>query len=184
MRMRHVGRHRADAGSSPAEQPPAPGPGDPSDGPGPSLREQLGDAAPSATALLWGPDTEAKLQAADLLAEELERDLQRTGLDGLVGAHLEETEQRLRALLAAAERSGAVLLIDEADALFGKRTDVADAHDRYADGAVLRALLELAAAHQGVVLLAADGDAPPEPGVAQRFQATVQFPRTGAEVPS
>ena len=66
-------------------------------------------------------------------ASELEVDLYRVDLGRLVSKYIGETEKNLRLVFDSAERAGAVLLFDEADALFGTRTDVKDAHDRYAN---------------------------------------------------
>ena len=71
-------------------------------------------------------------ELAERFAAERGTSVLRVGLGRLVGATREETEARLDAMLHEAEASGAVLLLDEADALFAGRTDVADAHDRYA----------------------------------------------------
>ena len=85
------------------------------------------------TVLFAGPSGTGKTMAAEVLARELDLDLYRIDLAGVVNKYIGETEKNLRRIFAAAEESGAILFFDEADALFGKRTDVRDSHDRYAN---------------------------------------------------
>jgi Winged helix domain, variant/ATPase family associated with various cellular activities (AAA) len=84
------------------------------------------------TALFAGPPGTGKTMAADVIARELGLDLYKIDLSGVVSKYIGETEKNLAALFTAAE-SGAVLLFDEGDALFGKRTQVRDSRDRYAN---------------------------------------------------
>ena len=83
--------------------------------------------------LFANPSGTGKTLAAPVLAKALGRDLLRSDLAAVVNKYLDETEKHLKVLFDAAERSGVVLFFDEADALFSKRTEVKDAHDRYAD---------------------------------------------------
>lgn len=85
------------------------------------------------SALFAGPSGTGKTFAAEVVAAELGRDLLLIDLSQVVSKYIGETEKQLAVLFDAAERSGAVLLFDEADALFGKRTEVRDSHDRYAN---------------------------------------------------
>ncbi|HEY6891032.1 MAG TPA: ATP-binding protein, partial [Solirubrobacter sp.] len=85
------------------------------------------------TALFTGPSGTGKTLAAEVLANELQLDLYRIDLSQVVSKYVGETEKNLRAVFDAAENGGAVLLFDEADALFGKRSEVKDSHDRYAN---------------------------------------------------
>ena len=85
------------------------------------------------SALFAGPSGTGKTFAAEVVAAELDRDLLVIDLSQVVSKYIGETEKQLAVLFDAAERSGAVLLFDEADALFGKRTEVRDSHDRYAN---------------------------------------------------
>ncbi len=85
------------------------------------------------TALLAGPSGTGKTMAAQVLARSLGLDLYRVDLAGVVSKYIGETEKHLRELFEACERAPVLLLFDEADALFGKRTQVSDAHDRYAN---------------------------------------------------
>ena len=84
-------------------------------------------------ALFAGPSGTGKTLAAEVLANALKRDLYRIDLSQVVSKYIGETEKNLASIFAAAEAGGAILLFDEADALFGKRSEVQDAHDRYAN---------------------------------------------------
>ncbi len=84
-------------------------------------------------ALFAGPSGTGKTMAAEVLANELRLDLFRVDLSQVVSKYIGETEKNLHRIFDAGERSGAILLFDEADALFGKRSDVRDSHDRYAN---------------------------------------------------
>lgn len=88
---------------------------------------------------LWDGGSQGRAQAlaqasasAEALARETGLELRRVDLSSIVGKYIGETEKNLRRLFEATEASGAILLFDEADALFGKRTEVRDSHDRYA----------------------------------------------------
>lgn len=99
-----------------------------------------------------GPSGTGKTLAAETLAGELGRPLQRVKLSEVVGKYIGETEKNLQRLLDKAQAAGAILLFDEADALFGKRTAVKDSHDRYANQEVSY-LLQTLERHQGIVIL-------------------------------
>jgi SpoVK/Ycf46/Vps4 family AAA+-type ATPase len=103
--------------------------------------------------LLSAPAGTGKTMAADLLASGLQQDLRRVDLNAVVSKYIGETEKNLDAVFADAERANAVLFLDEADALFGKRTEVNDAHDRYATVEVA-SLLQRIEAFSGVVVIA------------------------------
>ena len=90
--------------------------------------------------------------AAEVLAGELGLDLYRIDLAAVVSKYIGETEKNLRRVFDAAEASGAVLLFDEADALFGKRSEVKDSHDRYANIEV-GYLLQRMEAYRGLAIL-------------------------------
>ncbi|MCU0492118.1 MAG: ATP-binding protein, partial [Chloroflexaceae bacterium] len=85
------------------------------------------------SALFAGASGTGKTTAAEVLAHELHLDLYRIDLSAVVSKYIGETEKNLRRVFDAAEESGAILLFDEADALFGKRSEVKDSHDRYAN---------------------------------------------------
>src|SRR5688572_29199827 len=83
--------------------------------------------------LFYGPSGTGKTLAGALLGKELRRDVLRVDLSAVVSKYIGETEKNLKRLFDDAESKAAVLFFDEADALFGKRTEVKDAHDRYAN---------------------------------------------------
>ena len=102
------------------------------------VNDQWGFAAKHArglglTALFAGSSGTGKTMAAEILAAELDLDLYKVDLASVVSKYIGETEKNLRAIFDGAEQSGAILLFDEADALFGKRSEVRDSHDRYAN---------------------------------------------------
>jgi hypothetical protein len=103
--------------------------------------------------LLSGPSGVGKTMAAEVVANDLNLDLYRIDLSRLVSKYIGETEKNLRAVFDAAEASGAVLLFDEADALFGKRSEVKDSHDRYANIEVSY-LLQRMEGYSGLAILA------------------------------
>jgi len=104
-------------------------------------------------ALFAGPAGTGKTEAAEALAGELGLDLYRVDLSRVVSKYIGETEKNLDRIFAQAEAAEAVLFFDEADALFGKRSEVKDAHDRYANAGVGH-LLERIESYPGIVILA------------------------------
>jgi SpoVK/Ycf46/Vps4 family AAA+-type ATPase len=100
--------------------------------------------------LVTGATSEQRLRAAQQLALATHRELLRIDLGQVVSRYVGETEKNLRQLFDRAENSNALLFFDEADALFGKRTEVRDAHDRYANA---RTQLEVAAEDRGIAIL-------------------------------
>ena len=103
-------------------------------------------------ALFCGGSGTGKTMAAEVLACELDLDLYRIDLSSVVSKYIGETEKNLRRVFDAAEDSGAILLFDEADALFGKRSEVKDSHDRYANIEVSY-LLQRMEAYRGLAIL-------------------------------
>jgi SpoVK/Ycf46/Vps4 family AAA+-type ATPase len=101
-------------------------------------------------ALLFGG---ANAAAAEALAKRLRRDLLHVDLSAVVSKHIGETEKNLDRVFSDAAANGALLLFDEAEALFGKRTSVKDAHDRYSK-IEINYLLQRIEAYDGVVVLA------------------------------
>lgn len=86
--------------------------------------------------LFYGTSNPGKTQAAQILASDLKLDLYRIDLSAVVSKYIGETEKNLKKVFDAAEAQNIVLFFDEADALFGKRSEVGDAHDRYAPTAL------------------------------------------------
>ena len=95
-----------------------------------NLQSQLRTVRAGDSVLFTGPNAAGKTMAAEVLANGLGLPLIRIDLSQVVSKYIGETEKNLNRIFDAAEKSGAVLLFDEADALFGKRTEVKDAHDR------------------------------------------------------
>jgi hypothetical protein len=104
-------------------------------------------------ALFAGESGVGKTMAAEVIANDLRLNLYRIDLSSVVSKYIGETEKNLRRLFDAAEGSGAILLFDEADALFGKRSEVKDSHDRYAN-IEISYLLQRIEAYKGLAILA------------------------------
>src|SRR4051812_5934723 len=116
--------------------------------------------------------------AAEVLAGELRLDLYRIDLSAVVSKYIGETEKNLRRVFDAAEGGGAILLFDEADALFGKRTEVRDSHDRYANLEV-SFLLQKMEEYRGLAILTTNQKAALDPAFMRRLRFVVQFPFPG-----
>ncbi len=127
------------------------------------------------SALFSGPSGTGKTMAAGVLARELERDLYQIDLATVVSKYIGETEKHLRKIFDAAERSGAILLFDEADALFGKRSQVRDSHDRYANLEVSY-LLQRMESYRGIAILTTNMQSALDPAFQRRLRFVVQFP--------
>jgi SpoVK/Ycf46/Vps4 family AAA+-type ATPase len=118
--------------------------------------------------------------AAEVLARELNMDLYRVDLARIVSKYIGETEKNLDAIFSAAEHSDVVLLFDEADALFGKRTEVRDSHDRYAN-VEISYLLQRMESFQGLAILTTNMKQSLDPAFLRRLRFVVQFPFPHAE---
>jgi hypothetical protein len=129
----------------------------------------------SLTALFSGPSGTGKTMAAEVLANELKLDLYRIDLSQVVSKYIGETEKNLRRVFDAAEAGGAVLLFDEADALFGKRSEVKDSHDRYANIEVSY-LLQRMEDYRGVAVLTTNMKDALDAAFLRRIRFLVQFP--------
>jgi SpoVK/Ycf46/Vps4 family AAA+-type ATPase len=127
------------------------------------------------SALFSGPSGTGKTLAAEVIAGALNLDLYRIDLSQVVSKYIGETEKNLRRIFQAAEGSGAVLLFDEADAIFGKRTEVKDSHDRYANIEV-GYLLQRMEAYQGLVILTSNLKNSLDSAFLRRIRFVVQFP--------
>jgi ATPase family associated with various cellular activities (AAA) len=131
--------------------------------------------------LLAGPSGVGKTMAAEVVAKDLDLDLYRIDLARVVSKYIGETEKNLKAVFDAAELSGAVLLFDEADALFGKRSEVNDSHDRYANIEVSY-LLQRMEAYAGLAILATNMKSHIDPAFLRRLRYVIDvpFPDTAA----
>lgn len=126
------------------------------------------------TALFAGQSGTGKTMAAEVLANEMRLDLYRIDLSMVVSKYIGETEKNLRRVFDAAEESGAILLFDEADALFGKRSEVKDSHDRYANIEVSY-LLQRMEAYRGLAILTTNQRSALDPAFLRRLRFIVQF---------
>ncbi|HEX8244950.1 MAG TPA: ATP-binding protein [Longimicrobium sp.] len=127
------------------------------------------------SALFAGASGTGKTMAAEVLAGELRLDLYRIDLSSVVSKYIGETEKNLRRIFDAAEQGGAVLLFDEADALFGKRSEVKDSHDRYANIEVSY-LLQRMEAYRGLAILTTNQKAALDTAFLRRIRFVVDFP--------
>jgi SpoVK/Ycf46/Vps4 family AAA+-type ATPase len=127
------------------------------------------------SALFCGPSGTGKTLAAEVIAAELGLDLYLIDLSAVVSKYIGETEKNLRAVFDAADKGGAVLLFDEADALFGKRTEVRDSHDRYANIEVSY-LLQRMESYRGLAVLTTNLRSALDEAFLRRLRFVVQFP--------
>ncbi|MCR0982752.1 ATP-binding protein [Roseomonas pecuniae] len=130
------------------------------------------------TALLHGPSGTGKTLAAEVLAGALGLDLWSVDLSALVSKYIGETEKNLRAAFEAAEASGAVLLFDEADALFGRRSEVKDSHDRYANQQASY-LLQRMESFRGLAVLTTNFREAIDNAFLRRLRFVIGFPHPG-----
>lgn len=127
------------------------------------------------SALFSGPSGTGKTMAAEILANHLQLDLYRIDLAGVVSKYIGETEKNLRNVFDAAEQSGAILFFDEADALFGKRSEVRDSHDRYANIEV-NYLLQRMEDYRGLAILCTNRRSALDRSFLRRLRFLVEFP--------
>ena len=126
-------------------------------------------------ALFAGPSGTGKTFAAEVLSKRLDLDLYRIDLSQVVSKYIGETEKNLSRIFTAAEHGGAILLFDEADALFGKRSEVKDSHDRYANVEVSY-LLQQMEAYRGLAILTTNQKSALDTAFLRRLRFVVQFP--------
>jgi hypothetical protein len=131
-------------------------------------------------ALFSGASGTGKTMAAEVLAGELRLDLYRIDLSQVVSKYIGETEKNLKRVFDAAEEGGAVLLFDEADALFGKRSEIKDSHDRYANIEVSY-LLQRMESYRGLAILTTNMKNALDAAFLRRIRFTVRFPFPDAE---
>jgi hypothetical protein len=129
-------------------------------------------------ALFAGPSGTGKTMAADIIAGELGLDLYKIDLSGVVSKFIGETEKNLARIFTEAETSNAILFFDEADSLFGKRSEVRDSHDRYAN-IEISYLLQRMEEYDGVVILATNLRKNMDDAFVRRMHFTVEFPYPG-----
>ncbi|HJW38673.1 MAG TPA: ATP-binding protein [Candidatus Udaeobacter sp.] len=127
------------------------------------------------SALFAGASGTGKTMATEVLANELRLDLYRIDLSQVVSKYIGETEKNLRRVFDAAEEGGAILLFDEADALFGKRSEVKDSHDRYAN-IEISYLLQRMEEYRGLAILTTNMKEALDSAFLRRIRFIVHFP--------
>jgi hypothetical protein len=126
-------------------------------------------------ALFAGPSGTGKTMAAEVIAQELQLDLYKIDLSTVISKYIGETEKNLARIFGEAETSNAILFFDEADALFGKRSEVKDSHDRYAN-IEISYLLQKIEEYQGVSILATNLRQNMDEAFVRRLSMTIHFP--------
>ncbi len=134
-----------------------------------------GDRGLGITALFAGASGTGKTMAAEVIARELDLDLYKIDLSQLVSKYIGETEKNLRRVFDAAEQCGSLLLFDEADSLFGKRSEVKDSHDRYANLEVSY-LLQRMEQYRGLAILTTNMRRSLDTAFLRRLRFVVEFP--------
>jgi SpoVK/Ycf46/Vps4 family AAA+-type ATPase len=132
----------------------------------------------SCNALFYGPAGTGKTLAATLLGKELGREVVRVDLGRLISQYVGETEKSLKEIFSRAETNNWILLFDEADALFSKRSKVKDSHDRYANQEVAY-MIQRIHDHNGIVLLESNRKSNIDDEFLRRLQYVVHFPIPG-----
>ena len=135
---------------------------------------------PGYRALFHGQPGTGKTLTATLLGKHTDRPVFRIDLSRVVSKYIGETEKNLARLFDRAEHKNWILFFDEADALFGKRTEIRDAHDKYANQEVAY-LLQRIEGHSGLVILATNQRGNVDEAFLRRFQAVIHFPVPGAD---
>jgi len=130
-------------------------------------------------ALFYGSSGVGKTMAVEIIARELELETYKVDLSTVVSKYIGETEKNLSRIFDEAESSNAILFFDEADALFGKRSEVKDAHDRYAN-IEINYLLQRIEEFDGMVILASNLRKNIDEGFFRRMQFAVEFPMPDA----
>jgi hypothetical protein len=145
---------------------------------GETLMNAWGMAAklrPGYRALFYGPPGTGKTMTACLLGKSTGRDVYKVDLSLVVSKYIGETEKNLAKVFDRAEHSGWILFFDEADALFGKRTETKDSHDRYANQEV-SFLLQRVETFDGIAILASNQRENLDAAFARRFESMIYFP--------
>jgi hypothetical protein len=130
------------------------------------------------SALFAGESGTGKTMAAEVIANALQLNLYRIDLSAVVSKYIGETEKNLRKLFDAAEDGGAILFFDEADALFGKRSEVKDSHDRYAN-IEINYLLQRIESYRGLAILATNMKSSLDTAFLRRLRFIINFPFPG-----
>ena len=132
-------------------------------------------ASAGITALFYGPPGTGKTMGAEVIASELGLDLYKIDLSTMVSKYIGETEKNLEKIFTEAESSNAILFFDEADAIFGKRSEVKESHDRYAN-IQISYLLQRMESFDGVTILATNLKANLDEAFTRRLQFAISYP--------
>lgn len=135
---------------------------------------------PGYRALFYGPPGTGKTLTATLLGKQTGKDVFRIDLSRIISKYIGETEKNLSRLFDKADSKNWILFFDEADALFGKRTDIRDAHDKYANQETAY-LLQRIESHNGLVILASNRRGNLDEAFSRRFQSIIHFPMPKAD---
>lgn len=135
---------------------------------------------PGYRALFYGPPGTGKTLTATLLGKETGKQVFRIDLSRIISKYIGETEKNLSRLFDKAENKNWILFFDEADALFGKRTDIRDAHDKYANQETAY-LLQRIESHNGLIILASNKRGNLDEAFSRRFQSIINFPMPKAD---
>jgi SpoVK/Ycf46/Vps4 family AAA+-type ATPase len=133
-----------------------------------------GRLKPGYRVLFHGPPGAGKKKLAAIIGNELNKPVYRVDLSMIISKYIGETEKNLEQLFTRAEVNDWILFFDEADALFGKRTNVRDAHDRYANQEVAY-LLKKMEEHNGIVILATNMKSNIDSAFTRRFNSIIHF---------
>jgi len=143
------------------------------------FKRRLGSAT-GIVSLFAGASGTGKTMTASVIANEIGLDLYRIELSGIVSKYIGETEKNLDKIFKAAKQANCILFFDEADALFGKRSEVKDAHDRYANIEVSY-LLQKIESHDGIVILTTNLAKSIDQAFTRRMQFIIEYPRPDVE---
>lgn len=130
--------------------------------------------------LFSGSSGTEKTMAAQVIASRLELDLYRIDLSLAVNKYIGETEKNLKKIFDAAENGGAILLFEEADALFGKRTEIKDAHDRYSNTDT-NYLLSAIENYRGIAILSSNRKSNIDSGFTRRLRYVIEFSKQDSD---
>jgi len=140
-----------------------------------NARDSRSQPGGNAIVLFAGVNRTGKTSAAEVIAGDLKRDLYRVDLNKIVSKYIGETEKNLNRLFDAAESAGAILFFDEAEALFGKRGEVKDSHDRYAN-LEISYLLQRLESFDGLVILGTNNEEDTPEKFRRRIRFVMDFP--------
>ena len=137
--------------------------------------KQCTEKGDTCSALFYGPAGTGKTLAAALLGKETKKEVKWIELSKIVSKYIGETEKNLAQLFSSAEDKSWILFFDEADALFGKRSNVKDSHDRYANQEIYY-ILERIEKYDGLVILATQSKSNIDDAIIRRLRYVIHFP--------